>query len=60
MLKIVKNLFIRNSPCRALQKIESQKFTISGDCLEIGSLNLNKKVFLMIFLIRKQIFFFVI
>ena len=45
MLKIVKNLFIRNSPCRALQKIESQKFTISGDCLEIGSLNLNKKVF---------------
>ena len=58
MLKIIKNLFLRNSPCRTLQKIESEKFTLSGDCLEIGSLNLNKKSFFNDFSYKQAKFFF--
>ena len=45
MFKILKNLLAKNSPCRALQKIESEKFLISGKCLEIGNNEFNKKVF---------------
>ena len=45
MFKILKNLLAKNSPCRALQKIESEKFLISGKCLEIGNNEFNKKSF---------------
>jgi len=45
MFKFYKNLLARNSPCRILQKIECEKFLISGNCLEIGNTELNKKSF---------------
>ena len=45
MFKIFKNLLRRNSPCRTLQKIECEKFLISGKCLEIGNTEFNKKSF---------------
>ena len=50
MFDIIKYLLLRNSPCSTLQKIESENFVLSGDCLEVGNFNFNKKVFLMIFL----------
>ena len=58
MLKIIQNLILRNSPCRALQKIESENFTLSGDCLEIGNFNLNKKSFFNDFSYKQANFFF--
>ena len=45
MLKILKNILFKNSPCRALQMIESQHHTLSGECLEIGNIEFNKKSF---------------
>jgi len=45
MLRILKELLLKNSPCRSLQKIESRKFTLEGECLEIGNTDFNKKSF---------------
>ena len=58
MLKIIKNLCLKNSPCRALQKIESEKFTLSGDCLEVGNLDFDKKSFFNDFSLKRTNFFF--
>ena len=58
MLKIIKNLFLRNSPCRALQKIESENFILSGDCLEVGNFDLDKKSFFNDFSLKSTNIFF--
>ena len=58
MLKIIKNLIKRNSPCRALQKIESEKFILSGDCLEVGNFDLDKKSFFNDFSLKSTKIFF--
>ena len=54
MIKIIKNLLLRNSPCRSLQKIESEKFKLKGTCLEIGNTDYNKKGFFNDFKLNKN------
>ena len=37
MIDILSLIIKHNSPCRALQIIESKNFELGGDCLEIGN-----------------------
>ena len=37
MIDILALVIKKNSPCRALQIIETKNFELSGDCLEIGN-----------------------
>ena len=54
MIKIIKKILLRNSPCRSLQKIESEKFMLNGNCLEIGNTDYNKKSFFNDFKLHKN------
>ena len=58
MIDIIKYLLLRNSPCRTLQKIESKNFVLSGDCLEVGNFNFNKKSFFNDFSLKQANIFF--
>ena len=59
MINILLLLIKKNSPCRALQIIESKNYELGGDCLEIGNFFLNKKSFFNFFKLRikKTLFF---
>ena len=54
MIKIIKKILLRNSPCRSLQKIECEKFMLNGNCLEIGNTEYNDKSFFKDFKIHKN------
>ena len=54
MIKIIKKILLRNSPCRSLQKIESEKFKLKVTCLEIGNTDYNKKSFFNDFKLHKN------
>lgn len=59
MIDILSLIFKKNSPCRALQIIESRNFELGGDCLEVGNFDLNKKSFFNFFeLDNKKKFYF--
>ena len=58
IIDIIKYLLLRNSPCRTLQKIESENFVLSGDCLEVGNFNFNKKSFFNDFSLKQANIFF--
>ena len=58
MIDIIINLLLKNSPCRSLQKIESKKFPLSGNCLELGNTKINKKSFFNDFNYTNIKFFF--
>ena len=54
MIKIIKNILLRNSTFRSLQKIECEKFMLNGNCLEIGNTEYNDKSFFKDFKIHKN------
>ena len=60
MLDIIYSILKRNSPCRALQKIEARKFELYGNSLEFGNVKFNNKSFFNDFKLNKKnkIFFF--
>ena len=58
MIDIIKYLLLRNSPCRTLQKIESENFELSGDCLEVVNFNFNEKSFFHNFSLKQANIFF--
>jgi SAM-dependent methyltransferase len=59
MINILSLIIKKNSPCRALQIIESKNFELGGDCLEIGNFYLNKKSFFNFFKFKnKKTFYF--
>ena len=59
MINILLLIIKKNSPCRALQIIETKNFELRGDCLEIGNFFLNKKSFFNFFKLKnKNILYF--
>ena len=54
MLEYFKSILFKNSPCRSFQKMECQKFSLYGDCLEFGNFGLNKNSFFNDFKILKN------
>ena len=54
MIDILSLIIKHNSPCRALQIIESKNFELGGDCLEVGNFDLNKKSFFNFFKLKNK------
>ena len=54
MINILSLIIKKNSPCRALQIIETKNFELRGDCLEIGNFFLNKKSFFNFFKLKNK------
>lgn len=54
MINILSLIIKKNSPCRALQIIETKNFELRGDCLEIGNFFLNKKSFFNFFKFKNK------
>ena len=54
MLDIIYSILKRNSPCRALQKIEARKFELYGNSLEFGNVKFNNKSFFNDFKLNKK------
>jgi len=51
---IIYSILKRNSPCRALQKIEARKFELYGNSLEFGNVKFNNKSFFNDFKLNKK------
>ena len=58
MFDVLFKIFLRNSPCRALQKVEANKFKLNGKSLEIGNQYFNQKSFFNDFKIQNKDLFF--